>query len=116
MVSLVVFFAARAILRRELRHLTWEDVDFGRNVLHVRPKDGWQPKTGDKRVSEASIHEDVKKWVPGTRKPADPAKKLEDIKKAFAKMDPQMKAAIMAELRGADGAPKQGANNKKKAS
>ncbi len=34
----------------ELQHLTWEDVDFGRNVLHVRPKDGWQPKTGDKRA------------------------------------------------------------------
>jgi integrase len=34
----------------ELQHLTWEDVDLGRNVLHVRPKDGWRPKTGDQRA------------------------------------------------------------------
>ena len=34
----------------ELAHLTWDDVDFGRNVLHVRPKDGWRPKTGDQRA------------------------------------------------------------------
>ena len=34
----------------ELAHLTWADVDFDRNVLHVRPKDGWQPKTGDQRA------------------------------------------------------------------
>jgi integrase len=34
----------------ELAHLTWDDVDFDRNVLHVRPKDGWQPKTGDQRA------------------------------------------------------------------
>ena len=27
----------------ELAHLTWDDVDFSRNVLHVRPKDGWRP-------------------------------------------------------------------------
>jgi len=34
----------------ELAHLTWADVDFGRNVVHVRPKEGWQPKTGDQRA------------------------------------------------------------------
>lgn len=34
----------------ELQHLTWEDIDLGRNVLHIRPKDGWRPKTGDQRV------------------------------------------------------------------
>jgi site-specific recombinase XerD len=34
----------------EIAHLTWEDVDVGRNVLHVRPKDGWRPKTGDQRA------------------------------------------------------------------
>jgi integrase len=34
----------------ELQHLTWEDIDLGRNVLHVRPKDGWRPKTGDQRA------------------------------------------------------------------
>jgi site-specific recombinase XerD len=34
----------------ELAHLTWDDVDFGRNVLHVRAKEGWRPKTGDRRA------------------------------------------------------------------
>lgn len=33
----------------ELEHLTWNDVDFERNLLHVRPKPGWKPKTGDQR-------------------------------------------------------------------
>src|SRR5580765_5486395 len=33
----------------ELRHLTWDDVDFANKVLHVRPKDDWKPKTGDQR-------------------------------------------------------------------
>jgi integrase len=34
----------------ELKHLTWDDVDYVNNVLHVRPKDGWKPKTGDQRA------------------------------------------------------------------
>jgi integrase len=34
----------------ELKWLTWADVDLGRNVLHVRPKTGWKPKTGDQRA------------------------------------------------------------------
>ena len=34
----------------ELKHLTWDDVDYSNNVLHVRPKDGWKPKTGDRRA------------------------------------------------------------------
>jgi integrase/recombinase XerD len=34
----------------ELKHLTWDDVDFERGVLHIRPKDDWQPKTGDIRA------------------------------------------------------------------
>lgn len=34
----------------ELRWLTWEDVDFARNVIHIRPKDDWQPKSGDQRA------------------------------------------------------------------
>jgi site-specific recombinase XerD len=34
----------------ELSHLTWNDVDLGHNVLHVRPKEGWRPKTGDQRA------------------------------------------------------------------
>jgi integrase len=34
----------------ELKHLTWDDVDFAHNVLHVREKDDWKPKTGDQRA------------------------------------------------------------------
>lgn len=36
----------------ELKHLTWPDVaaDGPHPVLHVRPKDGWKPKTGDIRA------------------------------------------------------------------
>jgi integrase len=34
----------------ELRWLTWDDVDFAHNVLHIRPKDEWRPKSGDQRA------------------------------------------------------------------
>lgn len=34
----------------ELIWLTWDDVDFERNVLHIRPKDNWRPKSGDQRA------------------------------------------------------------------
>lgn len=34
----------------ELKWLTWADVDFDRNVVHIRPKAGWKPKTGDQRA------------------------------------------------------------------
>jgi integrase len=34
----------------ELKHLTWDDVDFPNNSIHVRPKDDWRPKTGDMRA------------------------------------------------------------------
>jgi integrase len=34
----------------ELKWLTWDDVDFERNVLQIRPKEGWKPKTGDQRA------------------------------------------------------------------
>ena len=36
----------------ELKHLTWPDVaaDGPHPVVHVRPKDGWKPKTGDIRA------------------------------------------------------------------
>jgi len=34
----------------ELAHLTWGDVDLRRNVLHVRGKEGWKPKSGDQRA------------------------------------------------------------------
>ncbi len=33
----------------ELAWLTWEDVDWAKNVLLIRPKEGWKPTTGDQR-------------------------------------------------------------------
>jgi integrase len=34
----------------ELKYLTWDDVDFGFNMIQVQPKDDWQPKTGNQRA------------------------------------------------------------------
>lgn len=34
----------------EAQWLTWADVDFKQNVLRIRAKDGWRPKSGDERV------------------------------------------------------------------
>lgn len=33
----------------EMAWLTWEDVDLAGGVMHIRPKDGWKPKTGASR-------------------------------------------------------------------
>ena len=33
----------------EVQFLTWDDVDFENNLLHVRAKEGWKPKDGDQR-------------------------------------------------------------------
>ena len=34
----------------ELKHLTWDDVDFLRGVILIQEKVGWKPKTGDQRA------------------------------------------------------------------
>jgi integrase len=34
----------------EIKHLTWADIDFENGITHVRPKEGWKPKSGDIRV------------------------------------------------------------------
>ncbi|MCE9565019.1 MAG: site-specific integrase, partial [Planctomycetes bacterium] len=34
----------------ELAWLTWDDVDVEANVLRIRPKEGWKPKSGDCRA------------------------------------------------------------------
>jgi len=42
----------------ELAWLAWADVDRAANVLRVRPKDGWRPKSGDQRavpISPAAV-------------------------------------------------------------
>jgi integrase len=34
----------------EMQHLTWEDIDYQNNVIRIRPKEGWQPKSKDQRA------------------------------------------------------------------
>ncbi|MDZ4683446.1 MAG: site-specific integrase [Planctomycetaceae bacterium] len=34
----------------EGKFLTWNDVDFARSIIHIRPKDNWKPKSGDQRT------------------------------------------------------------------
>lgn len=34
----------------EAQWLTWSDVDLKTNVIHIRAKEGWKPKTGDERA------------------------------------------------------------------
>lgn len=49
----------------EIKWLTWDDVDFRRNVLHIRPKDDWTPKTGDQRA--IPMTDRVRKLLKGRR-------------------------------------------------
>jgi len=46
----LVLLAETGMRVGELKHLTPEDVDFEASVIHIRPKPGWTPKTGDQRV------------------------------------------------------------------
>jgi integrase len=39
----------------EVQFLTWDDVDFENNLLHVRAKEGWKPKDGDQRSVPMSV-------------------------------------------------------------
>ena len=39
----------------EARWLTWNDVNLEDKVIHIRAKEGWQPKTGDERVIHLSV-------------------------------------------------------------
>jgi len=34
----------------EAKYLTWRDIDLRDGKFHIRPKEGWKPKTGDHRV------------------------------------------------------------------
>lgn len=38
----------------EAKYLTWKDVDFARGCIHIRPKLGWKPKSGDTRRAPMS--------------------------------------------------------------
>jgi integrase len=42
MLQLMIFTGIR---KGELRHLEWSDVDFKNRLLHIRPKETWNPKT-----------------------------------------------------------------------
>lgn len=46
----LVLLAETGMRFGELRWLTWDDVDLCGGVLHIRPKDNWKPKTGDRRA------------------------------------------------------------------
>jgi integrase len=46
----LVFLAETGARVGEAKWLTWDDVDFQRRLIHIRPKDGWKPKSGDERV------------------------------------------------------------------
>lgn len=76
----ICLLGARSGLRREEIHmLTWEDIDFTRNRLHVVGKDGWEPKdyeerfiplAGDLRAHlEAIRGKSPPKWVCGDPRP-----------------------------------------------
>ncbi len=59
----MVILAETGMRVGELKWLTWDDVDFDHGVLHIRPKDGWKPKTGDQRV--VPMHPVVRKLLSG---------------------------------------------------
>ena len=52
----------------ELAWLTWDDVDYAKNVLKIQPKEGWKPKSGDERAVPLSptalkiLEEQPKRW------------------------------------------------------
>jgi integrase len=46
----LTFLAETGTRVGEAKWLTWEDVDFARRLIHIRPKEGWKPKSGDERV------------------------------------------------------------------
>jgi site-specific recombinase XerD len=48
--SMFALLAETGMRVGELKHLLWDDVDLERGFFHVRPKDGWKPKTGDQRA------------------------------------------------------------------
>jgi site-specific recombinase XerD len=48
--SMLAILAECGMRVGELKHLTWDDIDFGRGVILIREKDGWKPKTGDQRA------------------------------------------------------------------
>lgn len=48
--SMLPLLAETGMRVGELKHLTWADVDFEHEVILIREKEGWKPKTGDERA------------------------------------------------------------------
>jgi site-specific recombinase XerD len=48
--SMLTLLAETGMRIGELKHLTWDDLDFARGVILIREKEGWKPKTGDERA------------------------------------------------------------------
>ncbi len=46
----LVFLAETGARVGEAKWLEWNDVDFDHRLIHIRPKEGWKPKSGDERV------------------------------------------------------------------
>lgn len=48
--SPLTFLAETGARVGEAKWLTWDDVDLAGRRIHIRPKEGWRPKSGDERV------------------------------------------------------------------
>lgn len=46
----MVFLAETGVRVGEAKWLSWDEVDLEHRLIHIRPKDGWKPKSGDERV------------------------------------------------------------------
>ena len=46
----LIFLAETGTRVGEAKWLTWDDVDLDRRLIHIRPKDDWQPKSRDQRA------------------------------------------------------------------
>ncbi|MFH1373260.1 MAG: tyrosine-type recombinase/integrase [bacterium] len=49
--SVILGFLHSGMRRGELEHLTWQDVDFEKEVIYIRHKDDWKPKTGERDIA-----------------------------------------------------------------
>lgn len=63
----IIMLGARAGLRREeMVWLSWEDVDFARNRIHIAPKEDWNPKDYERRWIPLS--KDLRNHLEGLKK------------------------------------------------
>jgi len=48
--SMLVILCETGMRVGELKHLDWDDIDYQHEVILIREKPGWKPKTGDERA------------------------------------------------------------------